>query len=273
MLPIVLIIALNAFDARETSAWSGDAHRLICDIAWQHMTPAAKRFATQLRSNETGTFAESCTWADDVVRRRRETYAYHFVNIPRGRSGIVIARDCKAPQRCVTWAIKHYHTILADPRQPSAVRTEALKFLSHFVGDVHQPLHAAYASDRGGNRVYVSFFGDDGTAQRPMQLHAVWDSRILNRGHVRWPKAVNNLVDDITSAEIKSWSNWDVIGWTNESFLIAEDFAYSARSGSNIAEPYYNRALQIAKQRVQQAGIRLAFLVNEAARGRTNFNF
>jgi hypothetical protein len=270
---LIAFMTLSTPNVAADIVWSGDAHRLICDIAWRHMKPEAKRLATQLRSGESGTFAESCTWADDVKRDRPQTDSYHFINIPKGLRGMNLQRDCRAPRRCMTWAVKHYTQVLADTSQPRSRRAEALKFVAHFVGDVHQPLHAGRPEDRGGNHVYVSFFGDDGSQQRRMQLHSIWDSGILRRGRVRWPNGVEQLNAGISTADVIAWTNSDVVGWTNESYRIAEDFAYSAAPGSNIAEPYYNRALQIATERLQQAGIRLAFLLNEAARGRASFNF
>jgi hypothetical protein len=253
--------------------WSGDGHRLVCEIAWRHMTPEAKRFATQLRQGESGTFAESCTWADEVRDARRETYNYHFIDIPPGQRGVNMARDCRAPKRCAVWAIKHYTMILADTSKSKRQRAEALKFVSHFVGDLHQPLHVGRPRDRGGNKIFVSFFGDDGAPGRPMQLHSIWDSGILRRARVRWPASTAELANGISAANAAAWANSDVLGWTLESYRLAEEFVYSAAQGSDVAEPYYARALQISRQRLQQAGIRLAFLLNEAARGRTNFNF
>jgi hypothetical protein len=257
-----------------TSAWGGDGHRLVCEITWRHLTPEARALVQRLRNGENGTFAESCTWADEVRGERPETYSYHFINIPTGTSGMHAGRDCGDPaKRCAPWAIKHYAVILADNARPPSARLEALKFLGHFVGDLHQPLHAGRPEDLGGNRIMVSFFGDRGTAEHPMQLHSVWDSGVLRRARLRWPDSAGDLMAGISTADVAAWTNSDVVSWTNESYRIAEEFVYTATDGSNVADAYYLRALPIAKQRIRQAGIRLAHLLNEAARGRTSFNF
>ncbi|HEY0672785.1 MAG TPA: S1/P1 nuclease [Longimicrobiales bacterium] len=269
-----LLLLLPLQPASSAGAWGEDGHRLVCEIAWRHLTPAAKTMITALRAGETGTFAESCTWADDVGDARPETYNHHFVNIPPRQAGLRMERDCGDPiKRCVTWAIKHYATILADGSQHRTARNEALKFLAHYVGDVHQPLHAGRLADRGGNRVKVSFFGDRGTRERPMQLHGVWDSRILRRAQLRWPQSAAELLREITTTQIAAWTNSDVVGWTNESYRLDEEFVYSVAEGSNIGHVYYTRAVGIARERIQQAGVRLAFLLNEAARGRATFTF
>jgi hypothetical protein len=275
ILLIIMMLTGPAFaPERPEMTWGGEGHKLVCEIAWRHMTPSARALAAQLRSGETGQFSESCIWADEVRDDRPETYHYHFINIPSGQSGVNLARDCgDAAKRCVTWAIKHYTQILADRRQSHLARSEALKFVGHFVGDLHQPLHAGRPGDRGGNEVRVSFFGDAGTEQRRMQLHSVWDSGILRRANLVWPASAEELTVGITRADVSAWANSDVLGWTNESYQIAEEFVYNVANGGDIAEPYYNRALQIARQRLQQGGIRLAHLLNEAARGRALFDF
>ena len=254
--------------------WGADGHQLVCEVAWRHLTPAARTMVQQLRAGEKGTFAESCTWADRVRPDRPETYNYHFVNIPAGAAGVDLKRDCGDPaKRCAIWAIKHYAIVLTDRAATTTQRQEALKFLGHFVGDLHQPLHAGRPQDRGGNSVKVSFLGNAGTAGHDMNLHSVWDSQILRRANLGWPKSADELLAGITTAQVSQWATADVIAWANESYRIAEDFAYSVPNGGLIDQAYYDRALAITRIRLQQAGIRLAHVLNEAARGRTSFTF
>ena len=254
--------------------WSADGHKLVCEIAWRHLTAEAQAMVQQLRQGERGTFAESCTWADDVRPDRPETSAYHFVNIPAGSAGVDLARDCSDPRtRCVVWAIKRYAELLARPGGTAQERLEALKFLSHFVGDLHQPLHAGRLADLGGNRVRVSFFGDAGDPRSPMQLHRVWDNSILRRAQLGWPQSADGLIAGLTTIAVLAWANSDVVAWTNESYRISEELVYSVADGGEVGESYYARALPVVKLRIQQAGIRLAHLLNEAARGRSAFNY
>ena len=273
LLIFALTFATPLFDS-STHVWGGDGHRLVCEIAFRHLAPEGKMLVSQLRATESVTFAESCTWADEVRDQRPETYNYHFINIPPGQSGMNMTRDCGDPaKRCAPWAIKHYAIILADANKSTLERGEALKFLSHFVGDLHQPLHAGRPAELGGNRVYVLFFGDRGTEGRQINLHSVWDGRILGRANLRWPHSADQLIAEITTPDVSSWANSDVVAWTNESYRIDEDFVYSIPNGGDIQQTYYDRALSISRRRIQQAGIRLAHVINEAARGRTNFTF
>ncbi|HSL69497.1 MAG TPA: S1/P1 nuclease, partial [Longimicrobiales bacterium] len=201
---VTAFVTIPILPHHDWAVWGGDGHRLVCEIAWRQLTPKARAFIDQLRAAEAVIpFAHACTWADDIRRDRPETAAYHFVNIPPGVSGIDLARDCAHEvKRCAPWAIKHYTKILADTGASTHDRLEALKFVSHFVGDLHQPLHAGRLEDLGGNKVYVSFFGDRGSERSPMQLHRVWDSGILARAHLRWPAAVRPLLDSIRPEDV-----------------------------------------------------------------------
>lgn len=270
------LLLLSTFNGVPASGavWGGDGHRLVCEIAWRYLTPQARAFVTALRQGESGTFPESCTWADEIRDERPETYNYHFINIPPRLSGMDWQRDCGDPaKRCAPWAIRHYTVILADSTKSATERLDALRFVSHFVGDLHQPLHAGRPADRGGNDIVVSFFGDRGTSERPVQLHSIWDSRIMRRAGLRWPQSAEDLVAGIAPADVAAWSNSDVVGWANESYRIDEELAYTAPPGSDVEDAYYLRALPVVKQRLRQAGVRLAHLLNEAARGRTSFTF
>ena len=113
----------------------------------------------------------------------------------------------------------------ATPQRLHAERNEALKLVAHFVGDVHQPLHTGRSEDLGGNRLPVNFFGDSGSAERPVNLHSVWDTDILGRAEHAWPQIGQRLNAQITP-QCAQWETLDVVAWTNETYRIADDFAY-----------------------------------------------
>ncbi len=81
------------------------------------------------------------------------------MNVPQGAAGIDLARDCPPERSCVIRAIAVHIDTLRHPTASAVDKVEALKFLGHFVGDVHQPLHAGDAEDRGGNAIRVRFVG------------------------------------------------------------------------------------------------------------------
>lgn len=246
---------------------------MVCGVAWQRLSPQAHMMVGKLLgSDDEKTFAEACLWADQVRNARPETYSYHFINIPAGMSGVDMARDCgDVAKRCAPWAIAHYATILTTPSAADSSRANALKFIMHFVGDLHQPLHAGRPGDRGGNSVAVDFFGNAGNAERPNNLHSVWDSQILKRGNRKWPESSTWLASEISADEAQAWSSLDVIGWTNESYRVCEDYVYGKLPADHkIRDFYYRPALGYAEVQIQKAGVRLAFLLNQAAVGAVN---
>lgn len=264
-------------------AWSSQAHEIICEIAWQRFTPAAKKLVRDLRRVDREawkTFSASCAWAD-AVRERDGDYAatstYHYVNVPPGVAGVAPERDCDEPKRCVTWAIAHYGRQLADRTVASRTRADALKFLAHFIGDVHQPLHVGRAADRGGNEIAVDFLGDFGSCRRGKErdLHEVWDRTFLERAGDRWPQAAERLAKAISPAQAATWSSTDILAWANESYRLCESFVYDLprsvrhcgqRRYARIDEHYSRKALRISRERLQQAGVRLAHVIDLAAR-------
>jgi hypothetical protein len=251
--------------------WGEEGHQIVCEIAWRRMTPAARTLTRDLlRGGEFATFAESCNWADEVRgTTHQETTAYHYINVPAGAPAPDLARDCADPEkRCVTWAIEHYARRLADRSLPPAQRREALKFVGHFVGDVHQPLHAGRVEDLGGNTIYVSFFGETRRGTSRLNLHQVWDRSIPRRAGLAWPSSAAALDAEITDLDVAAWSNLDALAWTTESHRIAEDFAYGAVPADGVlGNGYYRPGLGYAESQMQKAGVRLALIINHAAAG------
>jgi hypothetical protein len=268
LLVLLALVGLGALPQR-AYAWGAEGHRIVCEIAWQRLTPEARRFVEGLlREEPEPVFARTCTWADEVrPTTHRYTAAYHYINIPAGVDGMDMARDCgDAERRCVTWAIHHYAARLTDRSLPHRERNEALKFVAHFVGDLHQPLHAGRPEDLGGNRVLVSFFGDAGREDRPLNLHSVWDSAILRRAELTWPESAHRLDAQITPLDLERWQHLEVVRWTNESYWVADRFAYAELPDDQvIATRYFRPALGYSEVQLQKAGVRLAYLLNHAA--------
>ncbi|PTT92483.1 endonuclease, partial [Pelomonas sp. HMWF004] len=133
-------------------AWGAEGHRLIAELAQDQLTPAARAQVARILEQEPGaTMASISTWADEV--RSRETAAWHYVNPPEGSCSYEPARDCPGGD-CVVEAINAQAAILKS-KAPDAVRLSALKWVVHLVGDVHQPLHAGFKGDKGGNLYQV----------------------------------------------------------------------------------------------------------------------
>ena len=168
-------IVLAAIFWTDAHAWGVTAHRAVAAIADQHLTTAARRQIDELLAVEPGATLESIsTWADEV--RSPSTSKWHYVNFPRDSCTYDPDRDCPDGQ-CIVVALERQAAILRSDAS-SERRLKALKYVVHFVADVHQPLHAGFGDDRGGNRYQVQAYG------RGTNLHALWDSGKIGRAHV-----------------------------------------------------------------------------------------
>ncbi len=253
-------------------AWGPEGHRIVGDVARQRLTPSARRAIVQLLGNDD--LATISTWADEIRHDRPETYGWHFVDIPWNASGFDESRDCYHPtdrspaslsdhHNCVVDRISMFERVLADSHAPRTDRIEALKFLVHFVGDIHQPLHAI-AEARGGNEVHVIEFGHRQCGHSECDLHGTWDAGLIHHAHVKERGYVAALNALIAREGLKPKAGGTPVEWANESFRLAH--AVWLGDGSNVDENYYSRNRAILDQRLALAGVRLARVLNEALR-------
>jgi hypothetical protein len=160
--------------------------------------------------------------------------------------------------------VVHTGTLLREPRAGEVERREALKYLIDLVADVHQPLHVAYAADRGGNEIEVEFLGRRRNSVHgpPLSLHRVWDTELLaeaglTAGNARERAA--GLHQAIRQEQRTSWSGLDPLGWADESLDVVREQVYA---GESLDDGYYRDGVATSRRRIQQAGVRLARLLN-----------
>lgn len=160
-------------------AWGPAGHETVAYIAMDNLTPAAKEMITSLLPPGI-TLAAISNWADEIRNYRRETGPWHYIDLPIRKDITVKDEQDYCPDgNCITNQLKIDEAILGDPTKPKADRLEALKFVVHFMGDLHMPLHCADDGDRGGNDKLVRFRtpGSRGHGSK-IQLHALWDRLI-----------------------------------------------------------------------------------------------
>ena len=156
---------------------------------------------------------------------------------------------------------------LADRQLAPPVRAEALQFLIQFVGDLHQPLHAADNGDRGGNEVRVSI------GRRQINLHAVWDTTLVQSLGKDATTVADDLIARITATDRTKWQTGDAANWANETWRVArvEIYAKIPGSGGTLAPvimPTNCPSSELATVSVQleKAGVRLGWVLNAALR-------
>jgi hypothetical protein len=242
--------------------------------------------------------ADSSTWADDERSVDPRTAGWHFIDIPRGVPKGDTAQYCPESGGCVTKAISDQLTILRDPKANPQSKADALRYLIHFVGDLHQPLHATTNDDRGGNCVPVAFF-DQATDQtnarredyRP-NLHGVWDTSIIERwAHRRSPQQLASELETKFKPQMAVWASQqvDIDAWAWESHELAERVVYGdlptkvaiekpqpvntcadddhismrmLKLHEQIGDGYESVAEAAVQEQLAKAGVRLAVVLN-----------
>jgi nuclease S1 len=248
--------------ARPVLAWGPQGHRVIAVIAQSNLTPQAREKVNALLGPYNSLAAIS-SWADDTRPDFAETAPWHYIDIPLRANSIDMAAEC--PQgNCVVGQIEKFEGVLRDARANEADRRVALEFLVHFVGDLHQPLHAEDNHDKGGNLVQVVFF------DQPGNLHSLWDSGILYHVQPYGNPLAEELGRRITPAEREAWAKGTVEDWAIESHRLAREVAYkSLPTGPppvTLGQAYLDAAAPVVQTQLEKAGIRLTFLLNQALR-------
>ncbi len=258
-----LAIAGLAFAPTPCLAWGAEGHRIVAAIAADNLTPAARaQVGRLLDGNGKTAMMQVSTWADEIRRARLETAPWHFTDIPIRNSAYDPKRDCPLDQ-CSISQIQSEERALADRQLLDPIRAEALRFLIHFIGDLHQPLHSSNNDDRGGNDVRVA------SGDRHANLHAVWDVDVVRALGNRPEDVAAQLETEIAPAQRRSWSAGKPEDWANEAHEIAQHEIYGpitgrgGTSGEIVLSPDYAQIERvIAAEQLKKAGLRLASVLN-----------
>lgn len=251
-LAIVAAILTYAFPAYP---WGDKGHEIIGLIAQEHLTDKA-RVQVQFILNGSS-FVEAGLWPDHEGRKIPDLNSLHYVNFPK--DGIVaykLDRDCP-DGNCVIEALQWFRKVLSDEEAPLNVRRIALRYVIHLAGDVHQPLHAGYREDRGGNDISVVFQG------RHMNLHHLWDTGLIEYEGGSAAEIAGRINSSITAENIKVWQGGAPFLWALESLEFASNCAYKVE-GARITDSYLKEAIPVMDLRLAQAGIRLAWVLNQS---------
>ncbi len=284
--PVYLVVCLWLLGAPNAHGWGDTGHQIICEIAFQELNAQARAEVMRLLQRDTqfSTFSQSCIWPDHPRKRKTE----HFVNLPRSAAGIE-TDSCPLATTCTVTAITKDRAALADTTRTDAKRREALKYLGHWVGDVHQPLHVSFKDDRGGNEIDAQ----GPCLQRPhpvKDLHAVWDTCMIEaKLGTDIPTIATDLRTQVTETQRAQWNSTSPKDWANESFQLttSPDVQYCVKKANacwydatnqqldpddikkvvTVNDAYMAQHLPTIKLRLMQAGVRLGRLLNQALGG------
>lgn len=256
--PIALLLLALASHA---GAWSFKGHRTIGEMAEQQLSPRARATVQDLlRDEPSPTLAAVSTWPDEVrnEERWRHTGRWHFVNFPQGDCRYRARRDCPEGN-CIIGALDTQRSLLRNPNAPRQQRIEALKFVTHFVGDLHQPLHAGYGFDRGGNDTQIRF------NRMGSNLHALWDGLLIDTLELDPPALLQHLTREPLPAP-GAVGRGSSARWAEQSCALIES-AQLYPERRFIDRSYVERTRPLAEAQMRLAASRLAAVL-EADLGR-----
>ncbi len=272
-------------------------HQLTCELAFEQLTPSTQKKLTAILNtisvqelktvnkynyksdDEPMSFAKACTWADAIKREPEyeKFKSWHYINVPRDQLKVE-PNSCKA--NCVTTGISVHKTQLKQSKSIQEQRN-ALMFLGHWLGDIHQPLHVSFASDFGGNKVKIT-----STDNKCTNLHWLWDQCLLTRqittkDHQKRyeylkQKLANLLAAKTRSGDVQLWQNSSVYDWANESLAIATrpDFGYCTIENANceviqtnpqtLSPNYQTTFAPVINEQVIKASVRLAHILESS---------
>lgn len=297
--------------ASSAFGWGCEGHQVVALIARGHLTPAVSVAVDELlrgspidpaltrfcQNRPADPMADAATWADDA-KNQEKTSLWHYVDIPLSVESVIgidpwcppIGPSVEGRNRpgCITDAIEYELAILRDKSRSMADRATALRYVIHFVGDIHQPLHDEDNNDQGGNCTAIQFFAED----RPANLHAIWDYKLIQHQLAQdkltqpaYAAALNSrfLEKYTVVAEAKAD---DPVAWAWESHKLAASTAYGLLQPAipvetpdpkavcsverdkvqalhiAIGQAYSAKAMPVIDEQLATAGFRLAVLLN-----------
>ncbi|OIW03579.1 hypothetical protein TanjilG_30999 [Lupinus angustifolius] len=262
-----------------TQGWGKDGHAIVCKIAQSRLSDAAADAVKQLLpAYAQNDLSSVCSWADTVRFYVRWSGPLHFADSPDKVCNYDFKRDCKDQNgvkgRCVVGAISNFTDQLLTYNTKTKTEynlTQALLYFSHFMGDVHQPLHVGFTSDKGGNTIAVRWF------KRKENLHHIWDVNIIETAEERFYNSnIDDFTADLQKNITKGWAN-QIKGWetcdnnkiscadvyASEGVKAACDWAYKdVTEDETLSDDYFESRLPIVQLRLAQGGVRLAATLN-----------
>jgi hypothetical protein len=260
---IFLSLSVLLLSAIVLISWGVTGHRTIGKIAENHLTPKAAAAVRELLG--TATLADVSTWPDEVRSQPeyRHTAPWHYLNLPLGLSYADFQTRVQGmTQENVYSALLQQEQVLGSSTSLRQEKIEALKYIVHFVGDLHQPMHVSREEDKGGNTIQVNYEGQ-GT-----NLHALWDSKLIDHQGLTFEQMAEKY-DHVSAVQVKAWQSDPLIKWIWESYEVSSKLyaEIDALNNRTIDDSYYQAHIGIIQERIEKAGVRLAGVLNQIFAG------
>ncbi|TWF44910.1 S1/P1 nuclease [Chitinophaga polysaccharea] len=239
-------------------AWGPNGHRIVAEIAWQHLTPQARKAITQILGRQP--MAMIANWPDfiksDTTHQYDHTNKWHYLdfpaNIDRAKFNELLAAATDENLYTETQAMMKE---LKNRSLSKDKQLFALTFLVHMMGDMHQPLHVGRDEDMGGNKISVMWF------DKPSNLHRVWDEHLIDFQQLSYTEYAKAL-DIVSAAEAKAMQKGSIADWMYESHLLADKVYSYTQPDAKLSYRYNYVFMKDLNQQLLKGGLRLAAILN-----------
>lgn len=241
-----LIFTTSAF------GWARIGHMTVGRIAENHISAETKKKIAEILG--TDTLAQVSNWADEIKSDSKWKYTagWHYANMEEGQDYKAAIKNSHGDLlRAVSLSLR----VLKDPKAVPAQKQWAIKWLIHLMGDLHQPMHMGYASDKGGNEFKVSWFN------RPANLHEVWDDQIIELQKLSFSEYAA-FIDHADKKILSDMMKGDLLSWAMEDKIFLKK-AYDFPKGPYAPFAYSYTHLSEVNSQLLKGGVRLAGLLNE----------
>lgn len=245
---LLLVLPVEA----NTVLWGKTGHRVIGEVAEQHLNARTKRAIKKLLNGES--LALVSNYADDIKsdERYRKLDPWHYVNFSFGTK---YGDEPVSEYGDIIRAIDTCITVIKDEKATDEDKAFYLKLLVHFIGDLHQPLHVGRAEDKGGNDIQVRWFNNGSN------LHRVWDTDMIESFGMGYTELAANL-PKLSKKEKKELAQGTVLDWVYESQNQAKTVYASAQIGEKLGYRYMYDHFGTVKKQLLKGGLRLAEVLN-----------
>lgn len=250
---LILCISSNISYAVEND-WGQNGHRAIGKIAQEHLTKKARKEIEKILNGKS--LALVSTFSDEIKSDKKYSHfgPWHYVNLPAGE--MQYNAETANSDGDLLAALRKSKQVLSDPKSPREEKEFYLKMLVHFMGDLHQPLHAGRGEDKGGNDIQVRWFGD-GT-----NLHSVWDTKMIESYNMSYTELASNA-EDLTKQVVQRIASGSFEDWMYESKELSNQVYDSVEIGENLSYRYMYDWFPVVQKQLQIGGIRLAEVLND----------
>lgn len=247
----VLLFSNSIFAADD---WGRTGHRATGEVAEQYLSKKAKLKIAELLQGQSLAFVS--TYGDDIKSdpQYRKYGPWHYVNLEKGETEY--SKDKANPDGDLVMGIQKSISVLKDPNVSKEEKAFYLKMLVHFMGDLHQPLHAGRGEDKGGNDIQVQWFG------KGSNLHRVWDSEMIDDFQMSFTELAEST-DDLTKKEIQKIRSGSILDWMYESKKLSSKVYDSVEIGEKLGYEYMYQWFPVVHDQLQKGGIRLAKVLND----------